>query len=158
MDDYSMSRENEALRVLTILLRASGSVTNMLKRDMRSYGLNPTEFTVLELLYSKGEQPIQMIGNKVLLASSSITYVIDQLEKKELVERKVSEADRRVSLIALTENGQELMEEIFPEHTKVINSLFEGLSNVELYDLGESLKTVGYRAVDLHECRPEEDS
>lgn len=77
-----MNREDQTLRVLTILLRASGSVTNMLKKDMSTYGVNPTEFTVLEVLYSLGEQPIQIIGNKVLLASSSITYVIDQLEKK----------------------------------------------------------------------------
>ena len=61
-----MNREDQTLRVLTILLRASGSVINMLKKDMSTYGVNPTEFTVLEVLYSLGEQPIQIIGNKVL--------------------------------------------------------------------------------------------
>lgn len=64
-----MNREDQTLRVLTILLRASSSVISMLKKDMQTYGLNPTEFTVLEVLYSLGEQPIQIIGNKVLLAS-----------------------------------------------------------------------------------------
>lgn len=159
MDDYVlMSRENEALRVLTILLRASGSVTNMLKKDMRSYGLNPTEFTVLELLYNKGEQPIQIIGNKVLLASSSITYVIDQLEKKKLVERKVSPADRRVSLVTLTAEGQKVMEEIFPKHTEIINLLFEDIPAEDLPALGEALKIVGFKAVDIFEENLEIDN
>ena len=93
-----MDRNQAALKALTKFLRASGSVTIMLKKDMQSYGLNPTEFTVMEVLYSKGEQPIQIIGNKVLLASSSITYVIDQLEKKKFVERRVNEKDRRVKI------------------------------------------------------------
>lgn len=144
-----MSREEEALKALTILLRSSGSVTNMLKKDMRSYGLNPTEFTVLEVLYSKGEQPIQIIGNKVLLASSSITYVIDQLEKKKVVERKVSENDRRVTLVSLTKEGNEIMEGIFPQHSKVIDELFSGLSEEEILRLSESLKVIGYKAVEI---------
>ena len=58
-----MSREKEALRVLTILLRASGSFTNMLKKDMLTYGMNPTEFAVMEVL-NLGKQPIQIIGKK----------------------------------------------------------------------------------------------
>ncbi len=144
-----MDREEQALRVLTILLRASGSVANMLKKDMQSYGVNPTEFTVLEVLYSLGEQPIQIIGNKVLLASSSITYVIDQLEKKSMVERVQSKEDRRVTLVSLTKEGYNLMENVFPQHSKIISRLFEGLSDEELKELGESLKTVGYQAVDL---------
>lgn len=144
-----MNREQEALRALTILLRASGSVSNMLKKDMQSYGLNPTEFTVMEFLYSKGKQPIQIIGNKVLLASSSITYVIDQLEKKNLVERKVNENDRRVTLVSLTTEGQEMMEGIFPQHSDIINDLFGVLTDEKLGELSESLKKVGFKAVEL---------
>lgn len=146
-----MNREEEALRVLTIILRASGSVTNMLKKDMRSYGVNPTEFMVLEVLYSLGEQPIQVIGNKVLLASSSITYVIDQLEEKGIVERVQNKEDRRVTLVSLTEKGRQLMDDIFPQHSRVIKELFEGLTDEELLELGESLKTIGYKAVDIYE-------
>lgn len=156
MDEQIMSREEEALRVLTILLRASGSVSNMLKKDMRTYSVNPTEFAVLEVLFSLGKQPIQIIGNKVLLASSSITYVIDQLEKKGMVERVQNEDDRRVTLVSLTEEGQELMESIFPQHSEVIKQLFNDLSDEELHQLGEALKTVGYKAVDLFDVIEEE--
>lgn len=146
-----MSKEESALRALTILLKSSGSVTNMLKKDMRSYELNPTEFTVMEVLYSKGEQPIQIIGNKVLLASSSITYVIDQLEKKNFIERKVNESDRRVTLVSLTKEGQEKMEDIFPQHSEVIQELFKDLSEDEINVLSESLKKIGFKAQELNE-------
>lgn len=150
-----MDRNQAVLKALTIFLRASGSVTNMLKKDMQSYGLNPTEFTVMELLYNKGEQPIQIIGNKVLLASSSITYVIDQLEKKNFVERRVNEKDRRVTLVSLTEEGHEMMENIFPQHTEVINELYSDLSDEDLSRLAESMKKIGFKAVDLYETEKE---
>lgn len=145
-----MNREEESLRALTVILRASGSITQMVKKDMDSYGVNPTEFMVLELLYNKGPQAIQIIGNKVLLASSSITYVIDQLEKKDFVQRKKNEEDRRVTLVSLTVEGQKLMETIFPQHSSVISKLFEDLSDQNLIELTESLKTIGYKAVELH--------
>lgn len=144
-----MTREDLSLKTLTILLRASSSVSSMLKKDMQSYGLNPTEFTVMEVLYSKGAQPIQIIGNKVLLASSSITYVIDQLEKKNFVERKQNENDRRVTLVSLTQQGQEFMEKNFPNHSSIIQELFGDLTYEQLEQLSELLKVVGYKALDI---------
>lgn len=146
-----MNREEESLRALTVILRASGTITQMVKKDMNSYGVNPTEFMVLELLYNKGPQAIQVIGNKVLLASSSITYVIDQLEKKKFVTRKKNEKDRRVTLVSLTTEGYQLMGKIFPQHSSVIENLFEGLTDDELVKLGDSLKKIGYRAIELNE-------
>lgn len=151
-----MNRDEASLRALTILLRASSSVSSMLKKDMQSYGLNPTEFTVMEVLYSKGAQPIQVIGNKVLLASSSITYVIDQLEKKTYVERKVNENDRRITLVSLTPSGQEFMEKSFPQHSEIIQELFGELPQEEIESLSESLKLIGFKAIDIYEGSVEE--
>lgn len=58
------------------------------QQDVKQYGLNITEFEVLELLYSKGPQPIQRIRERVLIASSSISYVVTQLEEKGYLNRK----------------------------------------------------------------------
>lgn len=146
-----MAREQDSLKALTIILKASASITKMVKKDMASYGVNPTEFMVLELLYSKGPQAIQVIGNKVLLASSSITYVIDQLEKKDLVQRKQNKADRRVTLVSLTKQGEKLMDEIFPQHSAVIQKLFENLSDDQLIQLSEDIKKIGYQAAEYND-------
>src|SRR5699024_12665075 len=90
------------------------------------------EFAVLELLYHKGPQPIQMIGKKVLLASSSITYVIDKLEEKAYIERAACPNDRRVTHARLTEKGEALMGEIFPQHTEALTNLSDNFSYEEL--------------------------
>lgn len=153
MDESLMKKENDtdALKLLTILLKASSSVTNLLKKDMNSYGLNATEFMVLELLYNKGATSVQRIGQKVLLASSSISYVIDQLENKKFVKRERTIKDRRVILVTLTVRGEELMEEIFPQHCVVIQDLFSEVEAEELSELAEKLKKIGFKANKLHE-------
>ncbi|MFU1862641.1 MarR family winged helix-turn-helix transcriptional regulator, partial [Enterococcus faecium] len=79
------------------LLRTSHRLEQLAKQDVTCYDLNITEFSVLELLLHKGPQTIQKIKEKILIASSSTTYVIDQLHKKGYVTRTPSEKDRRIT-------------------------------------------------------------
>ena len=58
---------------------------------------------MLELLYNKGPQPIQRIRDRVLIASSSISYVVSQLEDKGWITREKDKDDKRVYMACLTE-------------------------------------------------------
>ena len=141
-----MNNEDLSLKLFLILMRATGSITKRLEADIRTYGLNPTEFGVLEFLFHKGDQPIQKIGEKILIASSSITYVVDKLEKKKLLERHACPKDRRVTYATLTESGQEFMRDIFPKHRQIVGQLFECLDREEKEKMIIQLKALGYRA------------
>lgn len=144
-----MENNRDELKALTILLKASASVEKVVKKDMSTYDLNATEFTVLELLYSKGRQPIQKIGQQILLASSSITYVVDRLEEKGFVNRIADQNDRRVTFCELSSEGTELMGRIFPKHADKITEIFEDCSKEEVLALQSTLKKLGYKAADL---------
>lgn len=141
-----MKQNNRNLKAFTVLFRAYQTIQDATRRDLLQFDLNQTEFSVLEFLYHHGEQPVQMIGKKILIASSSITYVIDKLEKKGYVYRKACPRDRRVTYVLLTLEGQVLMEEIFPKHEQKINEIFEVLEAQELDNMILSLKKVGKNA------------
>lgn len=142
-----MKEENRNLKAFTVMFRAYQTIQDATKRDLLQYELNQTEFSVLEFLYHHGEQPIQVIGKKILIASSSITYVIDKLEQKGFVYRRACPRDRRVTYVLLTFEGQTLMEEIFPKHEQKINEIFEVLDQQEKDTMILSLKKVGLNAV-----------
>lgn len=144
-----MKQMNNKLKAFTVLLRSAQSVQEATKKDIMKYGLNQTEFAVLDLLYHKGDQPIQVIGKKILIASSSITYVVDKLEEKGLVCRKACPTDRRVTFAAITEKGKQLMNDIFPQHVEKIEEVFEALSDEEVNTMIECLKKVGLHAQKL---------
>ena len=55
----SVDEQDVSLKLLVVLWRAAQSLCKGVEKDIRRYGLNPTEFAVLELLYHKGDQPIQ---------------------------------------------------------------------------------------------------
>lgn len=137
-----MRREETSLKAFIGIKRTNEYLEQAVKRDVKGYGLNITEFAVLELLFNKGEQPIQKIKERILIASSSTTYVIDQLCSKNLVRRRQDTLDKRISFAVLTEKGTELMEEIFPLHADKIKELFDVLNDRELEVLQTALKKV----------------
>src|SRR5690625_1829130 len=107
--------EELSLKLFVVLTRTLDSIRKKIEDDIKSLGLNPTEFTVLELIYHKGDQPIQKIGEKVLIASSSITYVVDKLEQKQLLKRRPCSNDRRITYATITTAGVEFMDDVFPK-------------------------------------------
>ena len=133
--------DNE-FKVVIGIMRASNLLVDDLKKTLKNYPINTTEFSVMEFLYSKGEKSIQEIRDRILLASGSATYVVDNLERKEYVRRIVNQNDRRVTYIKLTETGKDLINDIFPTHKKNTKKIFNDLTNGELITLKEILKKI----------------
>jgi len=142
--------EELALKLFIVMNRALEAIRKQATKDVKKYGLNLTEFAVLELLFHKGPQPIQVIGKKVLLASSSITYVIDKLADKGFIVREACPKDRRVIYVKLTEKGETHLEEIFPQHRQAIAQIFANLSTEEKQSAINLIKSIGIHAESLN--------
>jgi transcriptional regulator, MarR family len=133
---------NNEFKAVIGIMRASNLLVDDLKKTLKNYPINATEFSVMEFLYSKGEKSIQEIRDRILLASGSATYVVDSLEKKGYITRNVSQKDKRVTYIRLTEEGMKLIDDIFPIHKKNTKRNFEKINDKELVILKEILKKI----------------
>lgn len=137
-----MNRQEEALKAFIGLKRTQDLFDTILKQHVTSYGLTLNEFAVLELLYHRGEQAVQKIKEKILIASSSTTYVIDRLCTKRFVTRRQDKVDKRVIYVNLTKEGHSLIETMFPSHANLIESFFEQLKTEEIHNFREDLKLI----------------
>ncbi|CAN5516983.1 MarR family transcriptional regulator MhqR [soil metagenome] len=135
-----------SLRFWIVLSRAHRAVTEILRRDMEARGLGMKEFAVLEVLFHKGPLSIGEIGSRVLLTSGSMTYVVDQLAKQGLVERREHPDDRRIVRVHLTKEGRRLIEEVFPAHAALIDRVMSELSEEERQFGADLLKRLGLSA------------
>ncbi|PAD22368.1 MarR family winged helix-turn-helix transcriptional regulator [Terribacillus saccharophilus] len=135
-----------SLKLFIVLTRALQSIKKRVEEDIKKQGINLTEFAVMELLFHKGDQPIQKIGSKVLLSSSSISYVVDRLVQKEMIRRRPCPDDRRITFATLTEKGRAFMEDYFPKHEQAIHSILAGLDDDEKAQVIEHIKTLGLYA------------
>lgn len=137
-----------SLKLFVVLARAYKTLMEHARRDIEKEGVGQTEFAVLEVLYHKGQLTIGEIGAHVLLTSGSMTYVVNKLEERGLVERKPCPDDHRATFIALTSDGRRLVGRIFPGHAAAIERATAALSADEKRKTVELLKTLGLGAAE----------
>lgn len=140
----ALEENRRALRLYVALTRTYKKLLAMDLQNIASYGLNPTEFGVLEFLYNKGPHPLQQIGNHTLITSGATTYVIDKLEKKGFLVRKPCEKDRRIIYAEITERGRAEMEEILPSHYQSLANALAGLTAAEKEHAITLLKKISF--------------
>ena len=135
-----------ALRLFIVLTRCQSSVSDHARRDIQRHGLSGSEFGVLEMLYHKGPTTLGVLAERILITSGSLTYVVDQLQKRGLVQRVACPADRRVTYADLTDAGRALIAAIFPEHAEQLRQAVSGLTPEEQETAIALLKKLGLAA------------
>lgn len=135
-----------APRLWLVMARAYRAMGSYIEGSFAAQGIGLSDFMVLEVLLHKGPQTISSIGDKVLLASASMTSAIDRLESQSLARRRSSDSDRRIRLVELTDEGRKFIVEIYGRHEKDLEFIASELSNEERRALYEGLKKIGLAA------------
>jgi MarR family 2-MHQ and catechol resistance regulon transcriptional repressor len=141
---FSGSREEKrALGAYVKLMRAAETVTANAQRHFARIGLTTSQFGVLEALYHLGPLYQRDLARKILKSSGNLTTVIDNLEKRGLVQRRQSAEDRRFVAVHLTEAGERLIRESFPRHAAGIVAELGVLTPAEQEELGRLCRKLG---------------
>lgn len=135
-----------ALKLWVVLARAFFAVSEVARADIERHGLTPAEFGILEALFHKGPLLLGAVQKRVLVSSGGITFLVDRLTDRRLVERLACPSDRRARYAALTKRGEKLMREIFPAHAAAIRDAVGGLGRAEQRTLTELLRAMGKEA------------
>lgn len=76
------------------------------------YAITPPQFVALQWLEELGDITIGELSNRLYLAFSTTTDLVDRMEKNELVKRVRDENDRRVVVVHLLEKGERIIQEV----------------------------------------------
>jgi len=142
-------RTDTPLKVWVTLARAFDAVEHHARASIARFGLGTTEFGVLEVLYHKGRLPVCEVQRRILVESSSTTYVVDKLVKRGLVRRRPSGRDRRVVFLALTPAGRRLIGRIFPPHASAMRRAVAALPARQQAQAVRLLRALGKGAAAL---------
>lgn len=141
---------NSGAHLFLLFWKASHAVMRYDQASVARAGFSSlSDFAVLEVLLHKGSQPVNTIGEKVLLTSGSITTAIHRLEKKGLVRRERGPEDGRVVLVHLTDSGRELIETAFNEHARNLDQLFEVFNEAEREQFAALTRKLGAQAAQM---------
>jgi MarR family 2-MHQ and catechol resistance regulon transcriptional repressor len=129
-------------------IAAHAAIAAHASADVARHGLTLAEFGILEALYHRGPMLLGEVQRRILVSSGGITFLVDRLTAKGLVERRTCDTDRRARYAALTPTGTELVAKIFPEHAALLTQVMEGLTAEEQATAATLMKALGLFAVD----------
>lgn len=144
--------QERALKLLVVLSRASAAVQAHLQASVAEFDLTLMEFGILEALYHRGDMLLGELQRKILVSSGGVTYLVDRLEKRGLVERRDCPEDRRARFAVLTPEGEALISRVFPEHARCIERALAGLDREEQETAIGLLRTLGRYAAEQERC------
>lgn len=121
-----------------------GAVTSSLRFGDRQR--QPNQLRLLRLLDDKGELTNSDLVEALDIRPSSVSALVQKLEELGLLARHESETDKRVQLIALTDDGRKFIETTGKLKTDLPDQIFAGLSEEEQADL---LKLIDKLTADL---------
>jgi DNA-binding MarR family transcriptional regulator len=109
--------------------KASTAIARRLQKKFNTAELNLTieQWSVLYHLWKQDGISQQELCNATFRDKPSITRLVDNLEKLQLVKRVSSDSDRRMNLIFLTKQAQKLQEESMGLAEETLNEALEGV-------------------------------
>ncbi|HSJ38587.1 MAG TPA: MarR family transcriptional regulator [Planococcus sp. (in: firmicutes)] len=110
----------------------SGIIKQKGREILNSYTITPPQFIALQWLFEHGDMTIGDLSNKMYLAFSTTTDLVDRMEKNELVVRIREEQDRRVVRIKLLKEGERIIEEVIKKRQDYLQNVLTEFTEEEV--------------------------
>lgn len=134
------------LQLVIALARAHQAIERAVRPHLAQCGLGMTEFAVLEALHHKGALPLGEIRDRILVTGASTTYVVNKLERRDLMRRRRSAEDQRVVFGELTPKGRALIDKVFPAHVEQLREVMAGLSVAQKREASRLMRLLSLHA------------
>lgn len=95
---------------------------------LNDFDITPPQFTALVELAFHGDMTIGELSSHMYLACSTVTDLLDRMERSELVMRVKDGKDRRIVRIHVLEKGHHLIEEVLYSRRKYLQEVMADMS------------------------------
>jgi MarR family transcriptional regulator, organic hydroperoxide resistance regulator len=138
---------------LAVDLRAMAAVSNLYRVAMRARNhfeqgvlresnLTWTGFVTLWVLWVWGEMQTRWLAEEVGVNRSTLSGVLNTLERRGLIRRRGHETEGRLVLAELTPEGESLIADLFPRFNAEERFIVSRLSPDQQDDLAGKLRTI----------------
>ena len=117
----------------------AGIIKQKGREILSNYTITPPQFVALQWLFEEGDMTIGELSNKMFLACSTTTDLVDRMEKNKLVMRVKDPNDRRVVRIHLLSEGERIIDEVIKKRQVYLQEVLVNFSTEEVVLLKNNL-------------------
>ncbi|MGN0143712.1 MAG: MarR family winged helix-turn-helix transcriptional regulator, partial [Clostridium sp.] len=129
--DKEYKRQVNELNILWHSILQSSNYEDIEKKYSNIHGLSKNELAIIRIISEKEEVIIKDIIEVLKIPKSTLTSIIDKLEKRNFVVRAISSRDRRSYKLELTEKGKRIQEEHIKFEEEVFGRIMTSLGTYE---------------------------
>ncbi len=124
--------------------KASTAIARRMQKNFKQHGVEITieQWSVLYHLWKEDGMSQQQLCEATFRDKPSITRLVDNLEKLQLVKRVASKHDRRINMIYLTPEAALLQEQSMELANQTLNEALDGVTNGQVEIAKEVLQRV----------------
>lgn len=132
------------LRKIDYIIRVEGrAIINQLN-------ITIPQFTALQILINHGNMTIGQLSQRMALACSTVTDLVDRMEKNQLVVRKKDKNDGQLVIVEPLPKGHEILEQVLIKRREFLGSMLVKLDKEEVDQLRHGLESL-YKIMDISE-------
>ncbi|RKD75698.1 DNA-binding MarR family transcriptional regulator [Sinobaca qinghaiensis] len=128
-----VSQIEKSLRHVSYIVKQKG------REILNEFPITPPQFVALQWLQEEGDMTIGELSQRMYLACSTTTDLIDRMEKNELVERVKDAKDRRVVRIHLLEKGTVIIKDVINERQIYLEGVLSEMSPEEVLSIEQGM-------------------
>ena len=145
-----MIKKTRGGTLLSQVHQVCGRVWNKILRDNNMADLEGARGRIIFALWGKDGVPIKTLCEKTSLDKSTLTGIIDRLERDGYITKKPSETDKRSTLISLTGKEQEFAQNVQKVSNQMNKIFYKGFTDEEILQFDSMLERI------LENCKEEE--
>jgi len=134
-------------RIVEAIIYLYTEARRLTKDQAARHGLTGPQLSVAKILEDIGDLSLSELSERINAQNSTVTGIVDRMEREGLVERKRSSDDRRVVHIRLTKKGNELARSMKFEPFEIFKNAFEQALTRE--ELGQLLQLLDKLATNV---------
>jgi DNA-binding MarR family transcriptional regulator len=108
------------------------SAETAVERGLKGIGLTVRTRAVLEVLLADKEDTVPDIAKKLEIKRQYVQLMVNETLAEGLTVKRENPRHKRSTLIALTQKGQELIEDVVQREMKLVRSIGEGLNTADI--------------------------
>ncbi|MDK2868632.1 MAG: MarR family transcriptional regulator, organic hydroperoxide resistance regulator [Clostridiales bacterium] len=137
--DEKMARIEEDLRRVCYKIKKKG------REILSDFDITPPQFEALQFLINDERLTISELSNNMFLACSTVTDLLDRMERNELVKRVKDDQDRRIVRIMVLPKGHELLNKVIETRIRYIEAMLSDVDEATRESIESSVRVLNER-------------
>lgn len=131
-----------------LLTTAQHTVFQYLSQQLAPYDITPSQYGVLNCLWMNGGVCLpRQIADLLCLETSTVSGILDRMQKKELIDRVINPDNRREILVSITPKGDGLKEPVLKVIDEVNQEVLKDFSSEEVSFIRKSLRQIAEKEI-----------